>query len=83
MSITGFAIKFRAGELDVRTVSPTPRAAKVNALALYGNRTPTDGWSDAVIDRTWEVFAAVNECRLVEVVIIEADKVIKVNEAAQ
>lgn len=83
MSITGFALKFRAGELDVRTVSPTLNAAKVNAIALYGRAIPLGGWSDEMIEREWEWLVAKNDCRLVEVVIIEADKLHKVSVGAQ
>lgn len=68
----GFAMKTHAaGVIDVRTVSPTQRAAKVNALALYSGHTPTEGWSDAVIEREWLVFAGAMRCFIIAVSISE------------
>lgn len=52
----GYAVKTPAGEIDVRTVSPTIRAAQVNGLHLAGFLILNDH-TDEVISRAWGDFA--------------------------
>lgn len=49
---TGWAIRLSDGKIDVRTVSPTRRAAIVNWLCVHG-MTPTIHATDADIEATW------------------------------
>jgi hypothetical protein len=49
----GYAIK-QHGEIDVRTVSPTERAAKVNWLVVDRNMLITNSARDDQIERAWE-----------------------------
>ena len=49
----GYAIK-QYGEIDVRTVSPTERAAKVNWLVVDRKMLVTNSARDDQIERAWE-----------------------------
>ena len=48
------AINPATKKLDLRTLSPTRRAAVVNALVLHYQITPLDSWSDFTIEGIWE-----------------------------
>ena len=50
---TGWAIRLSDGEIDVRTVSPTRRAAIVNWLVLNGTEISIM-WTDDQIEAAWK-----------------------------
>lgn len=53
----GYGVKARDGEIDVRTVSPTAFAAKVNGLCAAGFHVGA-GVTDAQVDEAWGQHAA-------------------------
>ena len=67
----GYAIKVD-GEIDVRTVSPTERAAKVNVLYVVGYPI-LNSTDDATIEAMWTAHSTRtgNEC--IEVTITEVE----------
>jgi hypothetical protein len=67
----GFAIKERDGTLNVRTVSPTARAAMVNWLVVSGI-VPFDHWSDELISYAFRTQGEREGATLVKVYILEA-----------
>jgi hypothetical protein len=57
MSASGYGVKNVAtGQIDVRTVSPTERAAQVNWLGFNGV-VVFNGWPDEVIEDVFGKFA--------------------------
>ena len=50
MSIQGYAIRTPAGGIDITTVSPTERAAKVNWLATACDTLVTRSADDGIIE---------------------------------
>jgi hypothetical protein len=67
---TGYAIR-DAGEIDVRTVSPTPRAAKVNWLVTGFNARITNATTDEQIEAAWLQFSSMSPIECVRVAIKE------------
>lgn len=61
------------GKVDIRTVSPTVRAAKVNAMFLSGIPIFAST-SDATIEEMWRSWAAPNRASL-EAVLITVESV--------
>jgi hypothetical protein len=57
------------GELLVKTVSPTRRAAIVNWLVVEGGLFVQDAWSDAMIETAWEHAHSFKNAELAEVTI--------------
>lgn len=51
----GFAYIDETGEINIKTVSPTERAAKVNAIVVLGyGIVPRESWGDEDINRAFE-----------------------------
>ncbi|WP_336801655.1 hypothetical protein [Kaistia sp. MMO-174] len=69
----GFGIKASDGAIDIRTVSPTERAAKVNGLHLAGHFVKHDA-TDGQIETAWTRFGEETGNRIVPVLISEATK---------
>jgi hypothetical protein len=71
MKAQGFAVVHR-GRISVATVSPTERAAKVNALVVLFGVSVMNSDTDAEIERAWQFVQHRNAGTLVVPVQIEA-----------
>lgn len=67
----GWAIKDRAGDLLVRTVSPTRQAAQVNWLWTYARQFVSDSQTASQIEASWVKLSAGFGATLVRVRIEE------------
>ena len=56
----GYAISV-AGDIDIKTVSPTPRGALVNFLATEREILITNSWTDERIRQAWDMLARPGE----------------------
>ncbi len=58
MIAKGFVYITGEGEVDIKTVAPSIRAVKVNAIYCItrGHIVPAQFWSDEAIDKTFEQF---------------------------
>ncbi|MBX3490848.1 hypothetical protein [Parvibaculum sp.] len=67
---SGYAVKTAGGEIDVRTVSPTIRAAKVNGIVLIGFAVLRDH-NNEYVDTLWERVAYESGATIVAVEVRE------------
>lgn len=66
MTVIGWAVVER-GEVNIRTVSDTRRAAIVNWLVVDRRVLVTTAMADHQIERLWQDMAGLAECMTVEV----------------
>jgi hypothetical protein len=69
MSIAGAYAIERGGEIDIRSVSPTERAAKINWLVVHCGYPILQSCPDEVIEEAWEAFSAHYKAECVTVTI--------------
>jgi hypothetical protein len=51
-----YAFVHKDGAINIRTVSDTVRAAKVNAIVIVGHKRPTSDWTDMYISQIFEQY---------------------------
>ncbi len=67
MKAYGYAI-IEGGEIDVRTVSPTRRAAIVNWLVIHRSKMIYAAATDEEIEKLWELYGGAVTLREVEII---------------